>query len=66
MYTATGILTPVALKQAALLFLVMLAGLFAGMKSSSLLDEKAVKTLVIFMLILSGAALVLGEVLAGG
>ena len=55
-----------ALKQAALLFLVMLAGLFAGMKSSSLLDEKAVKTLVIFMLILSGAALVLGEVLAGG
>lgn len=66
MYMATGILTPVAIKQAALLFFVMLAGLFAGIKSSSLLDEKAVKTLVILMLILSGAALVSGELFAGG
>ncbi len=65
MYIATGILTPFAFRQAVLLFPAMLIGLLAGMKSSSLLDEKIVKKLVVVMLILSGASLVISEVLAG-
>lgn len=40
----------------------MLVGLFLGMKSSSLLDEKIVKKLVIILLILSGCALVINSI----
>lgn len=58
MYTMTGILTPASLRQAALLFPVMLAGLFAGIKSGNLLDERVVRRVVIVMLIVSGLALV--------
>ncbi len=58
MYTMTGILTPASLRQAALLFPVMLAGLFAGIGSGNLLDERVVRRVVIVMLIVSGMALV--------
>ena len=58
MYTMTGILTLASLRQAALLFPVMLAGLFAGIGSGNLLDERVVRRVVIVMLIVSGMALV--------
>lgn len=57
-YALSGILTFDIFLQALRLFPFMLAGLFAGMKSSSLMDEKTVKKLVIVMLILSGIALI--------
>lgn len=58
MYLATGIITLQSFKQALMLIPFMLLGLFVGMKSSSVLDEKLVKKIVIIMLIISGAALV--------
>lgn len=61
LYTAAGILTWRTAAFSALLYPAMLAGLFAGIKSGSLLDERAVKKLVIVMLILSGGALVLNN-----
>ena len=39
----------------------MFAGLFAGIKSGNMMNEGAVKKLVIVMLILSGGALVLNN-----
>ncbi|NBH16480.1 sulfite exporter TauE/SafE family protein [Clostridiaceae bacterium] len=58
LYTTSGILTKEAAVQAVFLYPAMFAGLFAGMKSGSLLDEKIVKKLVIVMLIVSGGALI--------
>ncbi len=58
LYITAGILTKQTAVWAACLYPAMLAGLFAGMKSSSLLDEGIVKKLVILMLILSGGALI--------
>ena len=58
LYTTSGILTKEAAVQAVFLYPAMLAGLFAGMKSGGLLDEKNVKKLVIVMLIVSGGALI--------
>lgn len=59
MYLTTGIITFVSLKQALLLSPFMLLGLFVGIKSSSVLDEKLIKKIVIIMLIISGVALVI-------
>ena len=56
-YTTLGVITFESVKQAVLLTPFMLAGLFAGMKSSAILDEKQVKKLVIILLIISGAVL---------
>ena len=39
----------------------MLGGLFLGMKSGALIDEKKVRRLVIILLIISGAALIVGN-----
>lgn len=58
LYAVAGILTPDIGIQAALLYPAMLAGLFAGMKSGSLLDDKVVKKVVIVMLVISGGALI--------
>ncbi len=57
-YCMLGIITQEALKQAILLVPFMAAGMYAGMKSAEVLDEKLVKKLVILLLILSGASLV--------
>ncbi len=59
LYSLLGVITPDSLKQAAILLPVMLAGLFAGIKSADYLDEKTVRKLVIILLILSGAALII-------
>ena len=47
------------------LFLIpaMLLGLFLGMKSADFLDEKVAKKIVIVMLIISGVALILNNVI---
>lgn len=58
MYAVMGILTQDIFKQAIILVPFMLLGLFLGMRSSKILNEKLVKKLVIVMLIVSGGALV--------
>ncbi len=62
LYSLIGVITPATLKQSFLLMPVMLAGLFAGMKSAGVLDEKLVKKLVIILLIISGAVLIFNNI----
>ena len=59
LYSLLGVITPDSVKQAALLLPVMLVGLFAGIKSAKYLDEKTVRKLVIVLLIVSGAVLMI-------
>lgn len=61
LYAFWGIITFDILKQAAYLVPAMLVGLFLGMKSSKVLDEKVVKRIVLIMLIVSGIALVINS-----
>lgn len=61
MYACTGILNLQVIGQAAVLVPFMLLGLFAGMKSGKVLDERIVKKLVLVMLMLSGVALVVNH-----
>ncbi len=61
LYSLFGIITLDILKQAFILIPFMLAGLFLGMASSRILDEKYVKRLVIIMLMVSGGALVVNN-----
>ncbi len=58
LYSALGIITLSGIRQVIILAPFMLAGLFAGIKSSDILDEKAAKGLVIILLILSGFAMI--------
>ncbi len=60
-YSFTNIISPEIFLRSLLLIPAMLAGLFLGIKSSSVLDEKLVRKLVIIMLILSGLALVVNN-----
>ncbi|MCR5342584.1 MAG: sulfite exporter TauE/SafE family protein [Butyrivibrio sp.] len=62
MYTSIGVITFESLKLVVYLIPFMLAGVFAGMKSATILDEKLVKKLVIVLLIISGLALVIKNV----
>lgn len=61
LYSLFGIITLDILKQALILVPFMLAGLFLGMASSRIMDEKYVKRLVIIMLMVSGGALVVNN-----
>ena len=61
LYTLWGIITFDIIKQAVVLVPAVLVGLFLGMKSSKVLDEKIVKRIVPIMLIVSGAALVINS-----
>ncbi len=61
LYVFWGIITFDIVKQAVVLVPAMLAGLFFGIKSSKVLDEKVVKRIVLIMLILSGIALVINN-----
>ena len=61
MYIYCGIITLETAKQSLMLVPVMLVGLYAGMASGKVLDEKLVKKLVIIMLIISGVALVINS-----
>ncbi len=59
LYSVLGIITFSTIKQALLMIPFVLIGLFAGIKSGSILDEKVVKRLVIVLLIISGIALII-------
>lgn len=61
LYAVFGIISLDILQQALLLVPFMLLGLFLGMQSSKVLNEKLVKKLVIVMLIVSGVALILNN-----
>ncbi len=61
LYAIWGIITFDIVKQAVILVPAMLVGLFLGMKSSKVLDEKIVKRIVLVMLIVSGIALVINS-----
>ena len=61
-YMSMGILTFDILKQAAVLIPAMLTGLFLGIKSSQILDERIVKKTVIIMLLISGIALIVNNI----
>lgn len=61
LYAATGILTLAVLKQVVILIPFMLAAVFLGMKSSSILNEKVIKKIVIVLLILSGIVLIINN-----
>lgn len=61
LYAATGILTLAVLKQVVMLIPFMLAAVFLGMKSSSVLNEKVIKKIVIVLLILSGIVLIINN-----
>lgn len=54
-----GIITLESLKMTACLFPFMLVGLFSGIYSSRILDDKLVKKIVILLLIISGIVLVI-------
>ncbi len=62
LYACIGILTAAALKKALILAPFMLLGLFAGMKCAKVVDEKWVRRLVIFFLILSGIVLIVKNI----
>ena len=62
LYVATGILTLSVLKQVVILIPFMLAAVFLGMKSSSVLNEKIIKKIVIVLLILSGIVLIINNI----
>ena len=62
LYVATGILTLSVLKQVVILIPFMLAAVFLGMKSSSVLNEKIIKKIVIILLILSGIVMIINNI----
>lgn len=62
LYGALGILTPVAVKYAAVLLPFALLGLFGGMKCAGRLDEKFIRKLTAVLLMLSGVSLILKNV----
>lgn len=61
LYSLTGIMTWDVCRQAAMLLPFMLLGLCLGMWSGKFLNEKIVKRLVVLMLMVSGAALIIGS-----
>ena len=62
MYSVLGIITIQTVKQSVILIPFMVLGLALGMLSSKIIDEKWVKRIVIVMLIVSGLALVINNV----
>ena len=58
LYSVLGVITFDGIKQALILLPVALIGLFLGIKSASILDEKLAKGLVIVLLIISGIILI--------
>ena len=62
MYAVTGIITLAAIKRTLFLVPFMALGLFLGLKSASVLNDKTAKKIVIVMLIISGAVLILTNI----
>lgn len=63
LYSVIGVITLESIKNAALLMPVMLIGLFLGIKSGQILDDKLVKKIVIVLLIISGIVLVANNII---
>ena len=62
LYTMLGMITVDVLKTALLLMPAMLAGLFAGIAVSRKIDDKAIKKLVLLLLMFSGIVLILQNI----
>ncbi|SCZ81669.1 sulfite exporter TauE/SafE family protein [Pseudobutyrivibrio xylanivorans] len=62
LYSVLGIITFSSIKQAAILLPFVLIGLFTGIKSATIIDEKIVKRIVIILLIISGVMLILKSI----
>ena len=62
LYAVLGIITAAVLKKVLLLAPFMLLGLFLGIRSGQVIDESRVRRLVIVLLIISGAALIIGNI----
>ena len=58
LYSILGVITLSSLKQSVLMMPFVLIGLFLGMKSSQIMDDKVVKKIVIVLLIISGIVLI--------
>lgn len=58
LYSVLGIISFASIRQALIMMPFVLIGLFAGMKSAKVLDERVVKRLVIILLVISGVALI--------
>ena len=58
LYSFIGVITFNAIKYVVILMPFMLAGLYLGMKSAKILDERIIKKLVIILLIISGLVLI--------
>ena len=58
LYSILGVITLSSLKQSVLMMPFVLIGLFLGMKSSQIMDDKVVKRIVIVLLIISGIVLI--------
>ncbi|MCR5657102.1 MAG: sulfite exporter TauE/SafE family protein [Butyrivibrio sp.] len=61
-YFYLGVISLASLKQSLILFPVLLLGLFSGMKSAKILNEKTAKKMVIILLIISGLSLVVRNI----
>ena len=59
LYSILGIITWSTLKMSLILMPVMLVGLFAGIKSADVMDEKLIKKIVIVLLIITGISMVI-------
>ena len=62
LYAMLGMITPAVLKSALLLMPAMLASLFAGIAVSRKINDHVIKKLVLFLLIFSGAVLILQNI----
>ncbi len=62
LYSVIGVISFSSVKQAVLLMPFMLIGIFAGIKSSSFLNEGTVKRLIIILLIISGIMLIVKNI----
>ncbi len=62
LYSVMGIITVSSLKKSAILMPFMIAGLWAGIKSSKIIDDRVVKILVIVLLIISGVVMIVNNI----
>jgi len=62
LYSLFGIITLQSLAKSFILFPFVLLGLFAGIKSANILNEKIAKKLVILLLIISGLVLIIKSI----
>lgn len=62
LYSMIGVITADTLKRSVILIPIMFIGLFLGMKSAQILDEKVIKKIVIVLLIISGIVLIINNI----